>query len=102
MGLQHAQEYYAKNGNLQPPNNYKCNDNYGLGSFLANLRTKYKNGKLSLSQIADFEKIGMVWNVYEFRWNAQFAQLEAYLKEHGSLPKGKYDRLTKEERHIQH
>ena len=64
-GFNYAKQYFEKYGNLDVPK--KCIfDEFNLGSWVANQRTKYKGkyksaGKLTALQVSRLEAIGMVW-----------------------------------------
>lgn len=59
IGYRHALEYAQKYGNLKVPVKYECQDGFKLKYWLNNQITKYKNGKLSESQVCQLEGIGM-------------------------------------------
>ena len=67
IGYEHANAFFRATGNLAVPANYRCEDGYLLGRWIANQRSAYKglghHRPLSEEQIARLEAIGMVWQV---------------------------------------
>lgn len=80
-----AKQYYECHGDLLPSNCYQCDNGLNLKSWLSNLRTRYKNGKLSQEQILSMESIGMIWDLNEFNWNRNFECVKKHLDEIGDL-----------------
>ena len=72
--------YKNKYGNLDIPQNV-----IGLGEWVSTQRKNNKNGKLSDEKIARLNKIGFVWDSYDFRWGERFRELLAYKGEHGDV-----------------
>lgn len=63
--FEYAKDYYEKNGDLNVPKRYVCEDGYKLGLWLYTQRRVRKgmvNGNLSEEQIKRLDEIGMVWN----------------------------------------
>lgn len=88
-GFKYAKEYYNKHGDLNIPGNYITEDNFKLGSWLANQRTRYKNGDLSPEQIFLLEEIKISWNPVENRWKLGYEYAKGYFRQnrHLNVPK---------------
>lgn len=84
-GIAHANEYYAKHGNLKIPQKYVCDDGYNLGTWLSTIRKKYKSGKLELKHILQLEAMNIVWDSNQVSWNTGYAHAKEYFETHGNL-----------------
>ena len=87
-----AKEYYEKNGDLEVPKNfktingYKYDENgYSLGGWIGNLRTSYKEKKLSDDRIKLLQDIGMIWNARADSWNKMYELAKRYYEHYGNL-----------------
>ena len=88
-----ALEYYKEYGDLNVPQSYKTkNEGIKLGSWIANQRYAYNNGKLKKERIEKLEQIGMLWSAlestrksYETKWNEMYAQALKYLGENDNV-----------------
>lgn len=94
-GYRHAKAYYEKNGNLDIPSAYKCEDSYALGIWVFNCR-KAHNGmkspfKISESQAKALESVGINWHP-DTRWDKKYKIALEYFKKHGSLPMSTSDK----------
>ena len=85
-----AKRYYETHGNLDIPVRYiDKEDDMPLGKWLASQR-KYKNTSYILQEDAQerihrLDAIGMVWDVYDFRWENNFQAAKEYYEKHGNL-----------------
>ena len=84
-GLEEAEQYYAKHGNLLVPANWKTEDGYPLGTWITNKRTEKAAGRLDAEKITSLEQIGMVWDVFDKKWEQGFAAAAQYYADHGNL-----------------
>ena len=84
-GYHNAKVYYKANGNLCIKSSYITDDGYKLGAWLNNQRTKYKTGKLSNERIAELEKIGMIWDKNEAKWQENYNCALLYFKQNQNL-----------------
>ena len=76
-----AKEYYEKNGNLYIQCNLiveKNGNKYRLGSFIHHQRARYLQNLLTNEQIKMLEDIGMIWDIYDYRWNKTYQVLKDY------------------------
>jgi len=86
-----AKAYYEQHGHLNVPMNYTTEDGHRLGTWLSNMRVRYASlsqrdkSSQTKERIRRMEAIGMVWNVFDARWEHCFALAEAYYREHGDL-----------------
>lgn len=92
IGFAHAKTYYEEQGNLLVNINYVCVDGYALGKWVSNQRMAYqpdhksnKNGDASVERKHRLESIGMVWSVYDARWEEAFVRAELFYRNHGHL-----------------
>ena len=60
-------------------------DGYPLGKWLIKTRQQKLNGNLKEERIAQLDEIGMVWSVFDVRWEKAFALAAAYYEENGNL-----------------
>ena len=85
-GFEHAREYYKKNGDLNVPQDFVCDDGYTLNNWIAAQRKAYKNGKLTDERITSLNKIGMIWNQNDCKWDNGYRYALSYCKRGGGLP----------------
>lgn len=89
QGFQHAKAYYEKYGNLDVKAQYKSDDGYNLGRWIANNRTWYGNNScsnvLTRERVKRLESIGMVWRINNAVWEMYFNAAVSYYAEHGDL-----------------
>ena len=79
-----AQEYYQANGNLLVPDSCMIGQ-FDLGKWIAYQRNRKKSGKLPVERAAKLEGIGMVWDVFDARWEMHYSQAKEYYEAHGDL-----------------
>lgn len=88
-GYAHAAQYYEENGHLTPEFAYVCADGYPLGAWIRRMRQiksgEVATGRMAAHRVAELEKIGMVWDVYDDAWERGYAKAETYYKAHGDL-----------------
>lgn len=88
---QYAKDYYNKNGNLNVPVSYICEDGFKLGNWLKTQRIKKnqpENKKLpplTEKQITLLDDIGMVWVFKRRSWDEVYQIAERYYKKYGNL-----------------
>ena len=82
-------EYKKENGNLDIPARYRTEDGVVLGPFLANLRQARAKGSrssfLTPERIEKLDRLGMVWEARDYRWEMNFQACEAYCRKFGNL-----------------
>ena len=81
-----AKRYYQKNGHLNVTTSDKRIEGVRLGRWLAQLRT-FKNtnrGYLSEERIKALDEIGMIWDVFSYRWDRNYTALNEYYKKFGN------------------
>lgn len=73
IGYAHAKAYFEKHGNLLVlrKNDFR-DDGFRLSSWVHNLRSRKKKGRLTDEQIRRLEAIGMVWNAQDAVWEEMF------------------------------
>lgn len=84
-GYQYAKEYFDAHGNLNCSGSFVTADGFKLGSWINNQKTKYKKQALTGLQIEKLERIGIVWSVFELKWNTAYREAENYFKTYGDL-----------------
>ncbi len=80
-----AREYFIENGDLNIKMHYECPDGFKLGVWIVNQRTKFREGKLDVEQIARLEEIGMIWNAPDVFWENGISHAREYYAENGKL-----------------
>ena len=60
-------------------------DGYPLGKWLIKTRQQKLNGNLKEERIAQLDEIGMVWNIFDAKWEKAYALAAAYYEENGNL-----------------
>lgn len=78
-------EYFNKNGNSQVPLRYINEDDKRLGYWLSKQRRDYKKGVLSKEKIELLERVDMVWDLAEKKWNDIYKIAQQYYKENSNL-----------------
>ena len=84
-GFESAQKYHDTYGNLMVVRKYVDPDGYPLGQWIIKARQMKLNGQLKEERIAQLDEIGMVWNVFDAKWEKAFALAVAYYEENGDL-----------------
>lgn len=80
-----AKEYYETHGDLNIKVKYIAPDGTKLGTWISTQRNHYLKGVLTDEQIELLEKIGMVWNRDDSRWDTSFRYAEMYTKDGGDI-----------------
>ena len=83
-----ASIYYAEHGNLNVPKLYTTPGGLSLGVWLVTQRRVREGqiqGNLIEQQIARLDSIGMVWSVFDAKWEMAYALAAAYYEENGNL-----------------
>ena len=84
-GFEVAKKYHDTYGNLMVPGKYVDPDGYPLGQWIIKNRQQKLNGRLKEERIAQLDKIGMVWNIFDAKWEKAYALAAAYYEENGNL-----------------
>ncbi len=84
-----AARYYERHGNLDVPSKYVTENGVKLGNWIVHLRQK-KNGTgrgipLDDEQINRLDRIGMIWDTDQYRFDVGYEHAEKYYKENGNL-----------------
>ncbi len=85
QGYAYAAEFYAIYGHLNVVSTYVSPDEFKLGTWVANQRTKYKKRALSIEQIAKLEAVGMVWYPSDENWQRAYESARDYYLTNGHL-----------------
>ena len=85
QGLESAQKYHEAHGNLMVPGKYTDPEGYSLGQWIIKTRQQRLNDRLKEERIAQLDEIGMVWSVFDVKWEKAFALAVAYYEENGNL-----------------
>jgi len=86
-GLYYLKEYKSKQGNCLVPCGYiidKENDNFKLGAWVADIRTRYRKNKLSEQNINRLEVLGFDWNPSETKHKIAVQYFIEYKEEFGN------------------
>ena len=81
LAFEQLQAYHAQHGNVVVSPQFRSNDGFGLGSWVCRQREAKSKGKLSKRQIQRLDKLGFVWDTWEYA----FGTLQAYYAEHGNI-----------------
>ena len=84
-GLEEARKFREQFGNLQVPAKYKTKDDYPLGKWINNARKRRNDGKLTEERIRQLDQMGMIWSVFDAKWEQGYALAMNYAAEHGDL-----------------
>ena len=79
-----AKKYYELNGNLAIPYDYVVND-FNLGAWIHYQRCTYNQGILIDSRVELLNKIGMIWNYYDYVWEQYYNLAQTYYNHYGNL-----------------
>ena len=84
-GLEEAIKFREQFGNLQVPAKYKTKDDYPLGKWINNARKRRNDGKLTEERIRQLDQMGMIWSVFDAKWEQGYALAMNYAAKHGDL-----------------
>lgn len=84
-GLEEARKFREQFGNLQVPAKYKTKDDYPLGKWINNARKRRNDGKLIEERIRQLNQLGMIWSVFDAKWEQGYALAMNYAAKHGDL-----------------
>ena len=84
-GLEEARKFREQFGNLQVPAKYKTKDDYPLGKWINNARKRRNDGKLTEERIRQLDQLGMIWSVFDAKWEQGYALAMNYAARHGDL-----------------
>ena len=84
-GLESAQRYHDAHGNLMVPGKYTDPEGYPLGQWIIKTRQQKLNGRLKEERIAQLDEIGMVWSVFDVKWEKAFTLAVTYYEQNGNL-----------------
>ena len=84
-GLEEARKFREQFGDLQVPAKYKTKDGYPLGKWINNARKRRNDGKLIEERIRQLDQMGMIWSVFDAKWEQGYALAMNYAAKHGDL-----------------
>ena len=84
-GFEVARKYHDTYGNLMVPGKYVDPDGYPLGQWIIKTRQQKLNDLLKEERIAQLDELGMVWNIFDAKWETAYALAAAYYEENGNL-----------------
>ena len=84
-GFEAAQKYHDTYGNLMVARKYVDPEGYPLGQWIIKTRHQKADGCLREERIVQLDEIGMVWSVFDAKWEKAFALAVAYYEENGNL-----------------
>ena len=70
---------------MQVPAKYKTKDGYPLGKWINNARKRRNDGKLTEERIRQLDQMGMIWSVFDAKWEQGYALAMNYAAKHGDL-----------------
>ena len=80
-GLGHLQAFVREHGHCRVPRYHKTTGGYRLGAWVHHQRNEME--RIPAEQRARLEALGFVRGVQTNQWEVGFAQLDAFVKEHG-------------------
>ena len=84
-GLEEARKFREQFGDLQVPAKYKTKDSYPLGKWINNARKRRNDGMLTEERIRQLDQMGMIWSVFDAKWEQGYALAMNYAAKHGDL-----------------
>tara|TARA_R100000030_G_scaffold98810_1_gene89187 strand:+ start:789 stop:3887 length:3099 start_codon:yes stop_codon:yes gene_type:complete len=78
--IKHFKEFARDYGHTRVPSDHPI-----LGSWMSNVRTAKKKGKLSGKLIKQLEEIGIIWNLLDQQWLDNYELLKEFKKDFGNL-----------------
>ena len=82
---QAAVEYYWEYGDLNIPAQYETPEGFKLGGWIQQMRKKYKQKKLTATQVSLLESIGMIWDGVAEQRKRNYQAAQEYYQEYGNL-----------------
>ena len=88
--FQAAKTYSKEHGHtlLEMPRHYVSPEGLSVGNWIQTqklVRSGKQTGTLTKEQIQRLDGIGMVWDLAEWKWQKNYAEAFAYVREHGTL-----------------
>ncbi len=84
-----AKRYVKKFGNFDISSHYVDDEGVALGSWVSNIRTRYRSGAttgfVTKERVKLLNELGMVWDQADFIWARGYATACEYYREHGDL-----------------
>lgn len=80
--LKVIKDFYQMHGHIFIPDNYIVNGE-DFGQWFYSFRINPRS--ISLEKKLELEKMGMVWNKYEYKWFLKYYEAKAYYEEHGNI-----------------
>jgi superfamily II DNA or RNA helicase len=84
-GYRHAAAYHAAHGNLDVPSGYRCEDGFPLDRWLSGQRAGRNAGRLRQRHTGLLDKLGMIWDLDDYRWRMHYREVAGFRQEHGHL-----------------
>ena len=84
-GFEAAKKYHDTYGDLLVAGKYVDPEGYPLGQWILKTRQQKLNGCLKEERIAQLDEIGMVWSIFDAKWEKAYALAVAYYEENGNL-----------------
>lgn len=82
-GYTHAKAYFDEYGDIEIPEGYVCSDGFKPAQWLNNCRMQ--KDALSSRQIALLNELGMMWTVFEKRWQLMYRCALMFYRQNGNL-----------------
>ena len=83
-GFSRLQDYAKQTGHARVPQDYRDDDDYGLGLWVNSQRNNYDKEILSVDRKRRLEELnGWRWDPHAANWEEGFSYLEDYVKQHG-------------------
>ncbi len=85
IGLEHAQKYYEKYGNLAVLGDYCCADGFKLGCWIKAQRRNYTKNTISNDLKSKLNNMGMIWDYPSYYKELHFIYAKQFYEENGHL-----------------
>lgn len=82
-GLGHLKAYVSEFADARVHQDFKGEDGFALGNWVADRRAKYQAQQLSQEHIDALNEIGFIWDTEEFYFQEGLSHLKAYITEVG-------------------
>ncbi len=79
------QQYKEENGDVLVGCPYVTKDGEHLGEWCSNMKSRYREGKLSKEVIRRLEDMGFCWGIHQKNWENGYEHAKAYYEENGNL-----------------
>ncbi|MGW2181283.1 Helicase associated domain protein [Streptomyces sp. NPDC001732] len=84
-GHHEAVRYHEEHGHLDVPSRHVTDSGHRLGQWILNARQHHRKGWMPADRITALDRIGMIWDTDQHRFDTVLARARAYRDHHGHL-----------------